>query len=317
MAIPTVKFAHLTDIHLPIREKPTLKSLLNKRVMGYLSWSKNRIHRHKQNAAEILTADVANHACQAALISGDIVNIALPKEFNDAKSWLDKNFKTIPVIFTPGNHDTYIKLGWKETLGKFAPFMKGQRENDPKIRAPENYHDFPFRSSIDNTNDIAVICVNSAPPTGPGLAQGTIGDDQLKRLRNELYTAGERGDFRIVMLHHPVNNGVVPVRKELTDKDAFKEIINEVGAELILHGHAHFSHQGEMKTPGEPAIVIGGASASHPHGHGKYRPARYNIFELSKTDDHLWHVDLAIRELNPETQQVTTIETFQFERKTA
>jgi len=263
------RFAHLTDIHLPLREKPAPQALMNKRILGYLSWRRRRSQRHKQWASEALAADIRNQSCQTVLISGDLVNIALPSEFQDAKKWLKEHFAECQVIYTPGNHDTYINASWAETLGLLAPYMRGRRGDDDFEQPPNDFSDFPFCATADATPTLAVIAANSSPTTAPGLASGSLGFDQRLRLKKMLNGQGVEKKFKILMLHHPITPGVVSRRKELTDRTALCEDLAETDVNLVLHGHAHIQHINSVKTSTGSAPVIGGASASHPMSHGK------------------------------------------------
>jgi 3',5'-cyclic AMP phosphodiesterase CpdA len=307
-----IKFAHLTDIHLPIREKPKLSALANKRVLGYLSWSRRRVNLHKQEACDALTADLATQSCDAAVISGDLVNIALPAEFEDARRWLDDRFEGVPTLFAPGNHDTYVRADWRRTLGLLAPYMVGVRSAQDEAREAAGFDDFPFLRHFAGAEDAAFIVANSAPSTAPGLASGRLGDEQIARIKQMLIDT--RRQFQVLVLHHPVNDGVEPARKALSDRAKLRAMIAETGVDLVLHGHAHEPVFGAVETPLGLAPVIGGGSASHPYGRGKYRPARYNLFSLSKLQGGRWRLELAIRELDPDKNIVVTIESRRYER---
>ena len=304
-----MKFAHLTDIHLPIPKKPAVGSLMNKRLLGYLSWTRKRRHRHKIEAANALAADIAGQNCSAVLISGDLVNIALPAEFHAARKWVDEQLNHTPVVFTPGNHDTYVAANWDETLGLFANQMTGDH-GDGKVRATHSPRDFPFLSTLGD--DVAVIAVNSSPPTAPGLASGSLGRKQLSRLENMLSSIGNE-KFRALMLHHPINDGVVSMRKGLDDAKALRALVAKHGVDLVLHGHAHVPHENFVETPSGPAPVIGGASASHARGHGKITPARCNYFSVARSTAG-WTITLEIRQWNNETGSVKTIATNTYRR---
>jgi len=314
MDLVELKFGHMTDIHLPIREKPGLGALLNKRALGYLSWRRRRSALHKQEASDALAADLAAQSCDAAIISGDIVNIALPAEFRDARTWLDERFDGIPTVFAPGNHDTYVRTKWLETLGLLAGYMTGARSDQEGDREAAGFDDFPFLRQIPGVEDIVFIVANSAPTTAPGLASGRLGADQIERIRQLLVEARSRGQFRVLVLHHPVNDGVTSARKGLDDKAALRAMISEVGVDLVLHGHTHAPIFASVETPEGLAPVIGGGSASHPHAHGKYCAARYNLFSLSRSEDGRWLLTLDIRELDPEKNTVVTVETNRYER---
>ncbi len=314
MDLVELKFGHLTDIHLPIREKPGLWALLNKRALGYLSWRRRRSGLHKQAASDVLAADLRARSCDAAIISGDIVNIALPSEFRDARRWMDDRFEGAPAIFAPGNHDTYVKTEWRDTLGLLAGYMTGARSARETEREATGFDDFPFLRQIPGEKDIAFVVANSAPPTAPGLASGRLGADQIERIGRLLKEAGEQGQFRVLVLHHPINDGVVSSRKGLDDRALLREMISKIGVDLVLHGHTHFPVFASVETPDGLAPVIGGGSASHSRARGKYRAARYNLFSLSRPDDGGWLLSLDIRELDPETNEVVTIETHSYVR---
>src|SRR3546814_8605639 len=73
---------------------------------------------------------------------------------------------------------------------------------------------------------------------------------------------GEAGHFRVVLLHHPPRPGKVAWRKRLVDAEAFRRVIAEAGAELILHGHDHTFVSEVIEGPGGPVPVVGVPSAS-------------------------------------------------------
>lgn len=310
MDLSQVRFAHFTDIHLPIPGgRPRAVSLMSKRLLGYLSWSRRRVDLHKREAIDRLVTDFHRQETDAALITGDIVNIALPGEFKVAKAWVDKAFADTPVFFTPGNHDTYVKTNWDDTLGLMAPYMAGARVGDEQDRPARDRADFPYLRTLGDDQEVAVIGINSAPSTAPGLALGWVGDEQIDRVRALLREAGRRQQFRIAILHHPLLDDVVPPRKALKDRAALREAMSEAGVELVLHGHAHFVDYGALETVDGTAPVICGGSASHPEGRGKYRPARYNLFTLLRQRDGSQRLVLEARELDPASGDIVTAET--------
>lgn len=305
-------FAHLTDIHLPIRKDPSILSVLNKRILGLLSWKTKRYARHREEAADIIAADIRAQAPHTVLVSGDITNIALPAEFRDAKTWLDQNFSGMDVIFTPGNHDAYIQTNWDETLGLLADRMSGKRRGESTERPATTPKDFPY-TRMPGEGGVMVIAANSAPPTLPGLASGALGDEQIEKISEILEEARDANQFRLLMLHHPINDDVVPIRKALDDRSALREAIVKDGVDLVIHGHTHRTDINEVETPSGPAPVIGAGSASHPRGHGHYRPARYNLIRIEEAPG-AWNIEIDVRELDPETGKIKTADTLHYTR---
>ncbi|MEO0410885.1 MAG: metallophosphoesterase [Pseudomonadota bacterium] len=296
-----MRFAHFTDLHLPIRSKPKVRALLNKRILGYQSWLRKRHKRHQQWTLDHLVADARTQAVDAALISGDITNIALPDEFSDAADWMAQAMRDLPAVMVPGNHDSYVDVPWSEGMGRLAPYMLGSPSLDsassaePQLR--KDADDFPFMSALGLEQGICCICANSAPPTAPGLASGRLGDRQIALMASMLEDAARCGHYRLIMLHHPVTDGVVSWRKGLGDAADFQAMIARVGADLIIHGHTHFPVHGALPGPDGPVTVIGGGSASHTAGHGRYTPARYNIIDIDRVDAG-WSTQITIRELD-------------------
>ncbi|MEM7568712.1 MAG: metallophosphoesterase [Pseudomonadota bacterium] len=297
-----MRFAHFTDLHLPIRARPRVTALLSKRVLGYQSWLRKRHKRHQQWTLDTLVADAKAKGIDGVLVTGDITNIALPSEFRDAATWMAEQLTGLPTAFVPGNHDSYVDLPWADGLGLLDPFMEGWSNLDEAEtaapRARTGADDFPFIAPIGLAQGICCICANSCPPTAPGMASGRLGDAQIAALAAILDAAKARGLYRLVLVHHPVSDGVVSWRKALHDAPAFQAMIAAHGADLILHGHTHFPVHASLTGPDGPVPVLGGGSASHTAGHGKYTPARYSLLDIARGDDGRWQTDVTIQELD-------------------
>lgn len=302
-----MRFAHFTDLHLPIHGRPRLASLLNKRALGYQSWLRKRHKRHQQWTLDRLMDDSKTQDIDSFLITGDITNIALPAEFHDAAAWMDMHLATVPATMVPGNHDSYVRLPWQNGLGQLSHYMVGWPNFSAATSQPaqprRDASDFPFIAQTGFADKICVICVNSCPPTAPGMASGLVGERQLKALTAILDDAASAGYYRLILIHHPVTDGVVSWRKALHDAAAFQNVIAVHGADLILHGHTHFPVHDTLAGPNGLVPVVGGGSASHTAGHGKYTPARYGILDITNAAEG-WHTDIAIRELDIDTKDV-------------
>lgn len=304
-----LRFAHLTDIHLPIPEAPSLLDLLGKRALGYLSWTAKRRHLHKSEVSDALAADIRAQGCEAALLTGDLVNIALEREFEAASAWLARAFDGLQLTFCPGNHDAYVRVPWAKSLGLLSRHMSGLRRGESDARAPSNTKDFPFTVDF---GPARVVVANSAPPTAPGLATGALGSEQIARIEAELGAARGGGLFSILMLHHPIAD-VVSRRKALDDRAALAAALQRCGVDLVLHGHAHVAHFEQVATADGPAPAIGGGSFSYIEKHGEATPGRYNLFELERGADR-WRLALEVRQYDPATGGVVSVDRRAYER---
>ncbi|MFZ5616800.1 MAG: metallophosphoesterase family protein [Pseudomonadota bacterium] len=300
-----MRLAHLTDLHLPIPVRPPLRDLLNKRALGYLSWSRNRRFRHTTEALDPIIEDCRLAAPDFTAISGDLVNISLECEFLAAVQWVEEKFDGFTVAFAPGNHDAYVRLPWDEGAGRFGALMAGRRFGDDCERAPRDENDFPF---VRSAGAVSLVFANSSPPTAPGLATGRLGKAQIERIGVELEQLADAGQCRVLVVHHPVTEGATPKRKALDDGALLRDILSATGVELVLHGHTHRSVWASVETKDGPRPVVGGASASHPEAHGKYRPARYNLFSIEGEAKTGWRISVEVRELDPASGDVKTAE---------
>jgi 3',5'-cyclic AMP phosphodiesterase CpdA len=300
-----MRLAHLTDLHLPIPVRPALLDLMNKRALGYLSWVRNRRHRHTREALDALVADCRRAAADFTAISGDLVNISLESEFSEAVQWLEGRFDDAVTAFAPGNHDAYVRLPWARGAGRFAAYMMGCHAGETLDRMPRDAADFPFVRSV---GPVSLIFANSSPPTAPGLATGRLGPAQIERIGDALSRLGAEARCRVLVLHHPVTEGAASRRKALDDAAALRAAVHDAGVELILHGHTHHSVWSHVETKGGARPVVGGAAASHPVARGKYRPARYNLFTIDGDATGGWRIDVEVRELDPASGAVNTAE---------
>jgi len=274
--------AHFSDPHLSSLAGVNPFSLLNKRLLGYLSWYRKRRHIHSPQVLEALLEDLAVTVPDHVVVTGDLTQLGLPDEFAQAARWLARLGPPEAVTVVPGNHDTYVSAPWQKTFREWEPYMVG----DDHSRDPV----FP---SLRIRGPAALIGLSSARPSAPLLAVGSLGRTQLQRFEEILEETGRRGLLRIVLLHHPPVAGSIAWRKRLTDAGPFAEILARQGAELILHGHAHRALTRELAAGGRKIPVIGVPSASEA-GDRPRRNARYHLYSLAKSPG-AWTLRIGMR----------------------
>jgi 3',5'-cyclic AMP phosphodiesterase CpdA len=278
--------AHLSDPHLAGWSVDRPAALANKRITGWLSWTLNRHKIHLARVLDLMLADMAEQPIDHVAITGDLVNISLPQEFDGAARWLRTVGPADKVTVIPGNHDAYVRVHSDEGLGRWRDYMTDLAWERGESAPPADT--FPFVRRI---GPLALIGLSSAVPTAPFFASGTLGQRQLAALRGILAQLGGEGAFRVVLIHHPPLYGKGHARKALTDAPEFCDIVRAAGAELVLHGHMHMatlSHIGD--TP-----VIGVPSASALRWHHKDASA-YNLYRIARTDG-AWKLAVEIRGL--------------------
>ena len=271
------KIAHISDIHLGPLPHPALRQLAGKRITGYVNWKRNRKHALDGKYLENLLADMAGKKPDHIVVSGDIINLALPQEFENAARFLENLGEPAAVSAICGNHDAYVRGGLKAAIEKWRPYMSGDE------MPADSPMEFPF---IRRRGEIAIIGCNSAEATAPFMATGYFRTAQAKRLAKILEET--RGLCRVVCIHHPPIKGATRWHKRLIGGDLFRKTISVHGAELVLHGHTHLASTNSIMGPEGPVPVIGVPAAGNDEGRKK--PAgRYNLFTIGKAGDN-WSI---------------------------
>jgi len=266
-------FAHISDPHLSTLEGVRHRDLLNKRLLGYLSWKSHRREEHRAEVLAALVSDLKRCRPRHTVITGDLTHLGLPGEFLEVAGWLAALGPPEQFTVIPGNHETYARSPWEETFAHWLPYLA----SDVTAAAPADL--FP---SLRIRDHIAFIGLSSARPSAPLLATGRLGKHQLQALGRILAETGERRLFRVLLIHHPPLAETLGWRKRLTDSRALRDTLERHGVELVLHGHAHRATLGWLDTAAERAPVIGVPSAS-AIGHKPGRRARYNLCRVGRT----------------------------------
>lgn len=141
----------------------------------------------------------------------------------------------------------------------------------------EDGHVFPYLRVRDK---VALIGVSTATATPPFMASGFFGPNQARRFERLLKETGERGLFRVVMIHHPPIRGATANYKRMIGIRRFHAAIHMDGAELVLHGHTHLNTTYWIEGRTGRVPVVGIASGSQSFG-GRKPPAAYNLFQIA------------------------------------
>jgi 3',5'-cyclic AMP phosphodiesterase CpdA len=280
-------FAHLSDPHLTTLQGVRWQQLMNKRMLGYLSWHRKRRAEHRSEVLEALLVDLQRSRPEHIVITGDLTHVGLPQEFRQARMWLDRlgAFERVTVI--PGNHDAYVRTAWDTSYALWAPYMQSDAACSSSGSGEELFPSLRIR------NGVALIGLSSAVASPPLMATGTLGQEQRERLKQLLRDARQQGLFRLVLLHHPPRVEDEKWRKRLTDGRALCDILGEEGAELILHGHGHRNAESGVPYAAGEIPVFGIPSAS-AIGHTPGHEAQYRLYRIRRQSGQ-WSVQVSVR----------------------
>lgn len=243
------RLAHVSDVHLGPLPRASLAELACKRITGFLSWQLRRRRVHRTDVLEATVAALAAARPDHWVVTGDLVNISLPAEFERARDWLERLAPPERATVIPGNHDAYVAGAAEVHWPLWQPWMAGAGGPDA----------FPFFRRV---GPLLLVGLSSAVPRPWGDAAGLLGRDQLARLEGRLAEAHRAGLCRVVLVHHPPVGGWSPARKALLDAGELRTLLAREGAELVLSGHDHRLEVGALSGPDGPVPVIAAPSAS-------------------------------------------------------
>jgi 3',5'-cyclic AMP phosphodiesterase CpdA len=264
--------AHVSDPHLPALSSMRLRDLASKRALGYANWVRKRQHIHRIETLDALVRDLKSQAPDHVAVTGDLVNLALESEFTQARTWLAALGTPQDVTLVPGNHDAYVRSTMTAHASQWRDYMLSDGANGVG---------FPF---VRCRGLVALIGLSSAVPTGPFMATGRLGVDQIQRLAPVLAQLRDQGAFRVVLIHHPPRSAHANRLKRLTDAAALRTVLAEEGAELVIHGHDHVHELHWLDGPHGriPAVGVPSASAA-PSEDGRHERAAYNLYRIEGT----------------------------------
>lgn len=268
--------AHFSDVHLSPITGFGPRYWNAKRTLGFLNWQRGRKHVHERSVADRLMADAIALRTDHIAITGDLINLGLPLEYEAALSWLEALGSPDTVTVVPGNHDVYTRLAGHPGIARWAAYMGSEEQSLA----------FPF---VRRVGPLALIGLNSAIETPPFVAAGRLGAHQIEVAGEMLERLADEDVIRVVLIHHPPLPGLASARRALADAAQFARVLERAGAELVLYGHNHRERlnwhvQAEGAAGVQPIPVIGVPSASAARAHKDEPLGRYNIFTFFEGD---------------------------------
>lgn len=270
-ARPSFTLIHVSDFHLCRPAGGAFSGGLNKRVLSYLSWKVRRRKTHRVEILRALARAVHAEGFDQMAVTGDLTQLALPAEFENARQQLQTLGPPEKVFVVPGNHDALVPRAWEQSGARWADYLAADSVE------PGSAPCFP---TLRVRGPVALIGLCTARPTRPFSAAGSIGAAQLGRLAEVLAATARRGLYRVLLIHHPPVPNAVSRHKRLTDASAFLALLRRHGAELILHGHSHRRSRADLPGPSGPVPVLGISSASASALDSSHRSA-FRVFRIA------------------------------------
>jgi 3',5'-cyclic AMP phosphodiesterase CpdA len=228
------------------------------------------------------------------LISGDIAEQGLKKEYDQARAFIDQlcGFTELTpdrVVVVPGNHD----VNWDLSEAYFAECRADECDaREPYTRKWRHYQRFvadlhgeeaftedqPYRLHRFDDLGVVVAALNSTWRESHREQDhyGWCGTEQLRWFEDQL--RGVTGMARIGLAHHNARRRAQADNENLRDADDLDNILAP-HLDLLLHGHTHDGK--EDRLPDGTLVLATGSTAVKPDWRPAEVPNQYQVLHLS------------------------------------
>lgn len=223
------RIAHFSDIHeaAPMR---ALSGFFDKRIIGAANSRLARRKIHDPVFTKKAVERILEDRPDVIVFSGDAASCGQPSEFEQAYQALKPLAESgIPLIYTPGNHDLYVK-------NRFC--RAACAEFTEKVTAGRMRLDgFPYAFTI---GPLRFLVFNGARPTNPVLSCGFLGEAARGMIHEE---CARKTAPIVAVCHFPfrrIRKGLVNgLRHQLFGAKEAASAINAGKIDLALCGHIH------------------------------------------------------------------------------
>lgn len=273
-----LRIAHLSDLHVLSPAGAEWRNILfNKRITGYanLVLRRGRVYRREYLLAVLAAAAAcADHV----VVTGDITNLGLESEYDEARRLIDSVARAAEVTVVPGNHDIYLPSIQRERRfpQHFGPFLISDLP-EYAVQLPAGpYPCVKLRGAA------AIIALSSAVPRPPFVSSGRVGDVQLLALKRILEHPEVARRTPVIVIHHPPVDRrmrLAQLRDGLVDVASLRRSLARLSRGLVLFGHLHARVLCKLRTEsGElAAVCASGAALDHPDPSIR---AGFNLYEI-------------------------------------
>jgi 3',5'-cyclic AMP phosphodiesterase CpdA len=273
-----LRIAHVSDLHVLSRTGVHWRRIVfNKRITGYanLLLRRGRVHRREYLRAVLAAAaERADHL----VVTGDITNLSLEHEYEEACALLDEAARHAEVTVVPGNHDIYLPATLRQQRFPHH-FERFLRSDLPELARDLPAGRFPC---VKLRGPLAIVALSSAVPRPPFVSAGYTGHAQLDALAQALAHPEVRRRTPIVLIHHPPLDArprLLQLRDGLVDAAALRRTLAPLARGLVLYGHKHFRLRRTLATATGRLEVFGASGAALDHPHAAVR-AGFNLYEI-------------------------------------
>ncbi|HOU54762.1 MAG TPA: metallophosphoesterase [Myxococcota bacterium] len=265
-----MRLAHLSDLHLWPSGFVPVQALLGRRLAGAANLWWTRKATLQRGVVEAAVQAILAQEPDVIVCTGDVVNLALPREFQLAREVLEPLCRTGRFRIVPGNHDFYTpeSIDQRRFEEAFRDCL-GEGEDWPRV--------------ADLPGGVRLILARSATRTLPLMAHGWLGRDQLQAIDTLARQGRAEGRLVVLALHHHLHLRWTfrEVTGFLRDRGDLLAMLRHSGVGLVIHGHDHHPHAFVVPGADGQAIPVIGCGSTARFDPARGRLGRFHLYDLS------------------------------------
>jgi 3',5'-cyclic AMP phosphodiesterase CpdA len=274
-----LRIAHVSDLHvLAPSGFEWHRIVFNKRVTGYANLVMKRARSYRRDYLLAVLSAAARSADQL-VVTGDITNLSLESEYEEAIRLLKDAARGAEVTVVPGNHDIYLPSIRRQ---RRFPHHFGEltRSDLPALALDLPAGRFPC---VKLRGPAAIVGLTSAVPRPPFVSAGIVGRVQLGALQQVLRHPEVLRRTPVLLVHHcPFDSRlrIEQLRSGLVDARALRATLQPLARGLVLYGHLHVRRRARLTTAAGYLDVVCATAAALDHPDDDIR-AGFNLYELA------------------------------------
>jgi 3',5'-cyclic AMP phosphodiesterase CpdA len=278
----SLRFVQLSDLHLSSIKTPKLTQLMNKRILGYLSWLRKRRHTHQRWILDLAIEEIRQLRIDHYAITGDLTHIGLKNEFEQVTQWLNSVGSADDITLIPGNHDLYVNEQWDRSFALWENYMLGDNQTRHELSNQALTQLNQLYPIVRIRKHVAFVGLSSAFDAPWFRATGEVAETQLSRLQVLLNSKALDNYCKVLLVHHPLTMTHTPARKCLLNRDKLTNLLKQHPVDLVLHGHGHNSCYDSIDCADNRETPIIGMSSTSSINQTRDYKAEFLLFDIRK-----------------------------------
>jgi 3',5'-cyclic AMP phosphodiesterase CpdA len=223
-----MKIVHFSDPHAGGGAEDFM-AYFDKRWVGVFNYRFRRRFQHDLSRLRAAVDYILDTKPDAVVCTGDLTSAGQPGEFAKVLEILkDLRESKIPLLYTPGNHDCYVRRKkCVKAVNDAVEYLSG---------GLYRFSDMPFSQVI---NGVEFVLLNTSRPSNLLCSWGFVSRADAAKVAE--ICSREKSGPRLLLTHYPIfeDHPFLRVRHRLFGEKPLVELLDGGKIDLVLCGHVH------------------------------------------------------------------------------